>query len=488
MPTTTATTKRPSQGQLATVSTPLATVRDKQATMVYHFVGIGGCGMSGLAQVLHQQGHRVSGSDAQTSTVVERLGRRGISVHIGHHGEQVPPDANCLVVSAAIKDDNPELLQARQRRLPILKYAQLLGRLTRQMHTLAIAGTHGKSTTSGWLAYMLERAGRSPSFVIGADVEQLGGGSGAGHGTSLVVEACEYDRSFLNLHPTAAAILNIERDHLDYYRDLDDIIDAFNAFAGQVKPQGLLVTNADDDSVKAALKTIDTRCENFSLTGAADWQADRLSFKDGHGCFELTYRGQALGPVELSVPGRHNVANALAVAALGHHAQLSPRQIRSGLNNYVGVGRRMSYRGEVGGVVILDDYAHHPTEIQTTLEAARNLYQPRRLWCVFQPHQHSRTRFLLEEFAGSFAGADVVLLGDIYFVRDSEATRREISADRLAERITAWGGQAHYLGDFDAIVAHLCREASAGDAVITMGAGDIWKLGDELIRGLGRDR
>ena len=456
--------------------------------MVYHFVGIGGCGMSGLAQVLHQQGHRVSGSDTQTSAVVERLGRQGIAVHIGHDAEHIPPDANCLVVSAAIKGDNPELLGATQRNLPILKYAQLLGRLTGQMHTLAIAGTHGKSTTSGWLAYMLQRAGLAPSFVVGADVEQLGGGSGAGHGKTLVVEACEYDRSFLNLHPAAAAILNIERDHLDYYHDLDDIIDAFAAFAGQVDPEGVMVANADDAAVAAALKACPAPCEYFGLTGEADWRPEKLTFKNGHGCFDLTYRDQTLGQVELSLPGRHNVANALAVAALGHHARLSPRHICSGLNNYVGVGRRMSYRGEVGGVVVLDDYAHHPTEIQATLQAVRSLYQPRRLWCVFQPHQHSRTRFLLEEFAGSFRGADVVLLGDIYFVRDSEATRRQINAETLADHITAQGSEAHYLGDFSGIVAYLCRNASAGDAVITMGAGDIWKLGDELIRGLGRDR
>ena len=479
MPTTARTLSR---RQLAPAASPFATITDKQATMVYHFVGIGGCGMSGLAQVLHQQGHRVSGSDTQTSAVVERLGRQGIAVHIGHDAEHIPPDANCLVVSAAIKGDNPELLGATQRNLPILKYAQLLGRLTGQMHTLAIAGTHGKSTTSGWLAYMLQRAGLAPSFVVGADVEQLGGGSGAGHGKTLVVEACEYDRSFLNLHPAAAAILNIERDHLDYYHDLDDIIDAFAAFAGQVDPEGVMVANADDAAVAAALKACPAPCEYFGLTGEADWRPEKLTFKNGHGCFDLTYRDQTLGQVELSLPGRHNVANALAVAALGHHARLSPRHICSGLNNYVGVGRRMSYRGEVGGVVVLDDYAHHPTEIQATLQAVRSLYQPRRLWCVFQPHQHSRTRFLLEEFAGSFSEADLVIVPHIYFVRDSEHERHAVRAADLVDRLRQRGKAAMHLYPFEAIVEQLQLIARDGDLLVTMGAGDVWQVARDFLK------
>jgi len=454
----------------------------------YHFIGIGGCGMSGLAQVLHHRRHKITGSDKESSTVIERLGRRGIHVNIGHRSDGVPADTEYVVISAAIQDDNPELITARQRGLSIYKYSELLGKLSRQMTTLAIAGTHGKSTTSGWLAYMLRQGGMDPSFVIGADVEQLGGGSGAGRGDYLVVEACEYDRSFLNLHPRVAAILNIEADHMDYYRDLDEIIEAFGDFAQMAGPEGLLVANAADKNLKRILDQKKNRIETFSLHGDdADWRAGQLEFMEGCGHFDLIYGQRGLGRVKLSLPGLHNVANALAVAAMAHEAGLNDQSICLGLENFVGVGRRLSYKGEVGGVVVLDDYAHHPTEIRTTLEAIHGLYHPIRLWCVFQPHQHSRTRFLLSEFASSFGGADVVLLPDIYFVRESEQLRREVNADQLAQQINANKGHAEYLGEFNRILDRLCTETQAGDVVVVMGAGDIWKLADELIYRLGRD-
>jgi len=458
----------------------------------YHFVGIGGCGMSGLAQVLAQRGHFVCGSDMQSSAVVDRLGRRGIAVSIGHRSDGVGSNTDCVVVSAAVGDDNPEVLCARQNNIPVLKYAQLLGELSVQMETIAVAGTHGKSTTSGWLAYMLKQAGLDPSFVIGADVEQLGGGSGAGKGNHLVVEACEYDRSFLNLCPETAAILNIEADHLDYYRDIDDIIEAFGDFAGCVKPDGLIIADATDKNTKKALdsakKQLTGPIEYFNVDGLADWQAEGLKYNKGRGCFDLMYRGKCLGQVALTLAGEHNVANALAVAAMGRHVGLSSELICQGLEKYVGVDRRMSYKGQVAGVVIMDDYAHHPTEIKATLAAMSALYQPRRIWCVFQPHQHSRTRFMLDDFAASFGQADIVLLPDIYFVRDSEQSRKEVNAGQLADKINARGGRADYLGDFESIIQQLCDELHEGDMVITMGAGNVWEVADELIRRLRRNR
>ncbi len=482
--------------------------------------------MSGLAQVLAQQGQRVSGSDMQSSAIIERLGRRGIEVNIGHDDANIPWDTDIVVISAAVKQDNPELQSARRRNLPVYKYAQMLGQLSRDISTLAVSGTHGKSTTSGWLAYMLQRAGMEPSYVIGADVEQLGSGSGAGMGEHLVVEACEYDRSFLSLHPAAAAILNIEADHLDYYKDIDDIIDAFTNFARQVVPAagGLLVLNAQDDNSMKLYRTLKNecgcnaqlpQCETFAvereLAGQvsigpfvnrhtvdgqevgktdndkkqADWQAVNVKLDNGNGCFELVYKGQCLGKVSLSLPGMHNVANALAAAALARWAGLGDEDICAGLEKFVGVGRRISYKGQVAGVVVLDDYAHHPTEIKTTLAAIQGRYKPARLWCVFQPHQHSRTRFMLSEFATSFAQADVVLLPDIYFVRDSAQLKREVNAAELAELINKNGGQAEYLGDFETITEKLCRQTQPGDVVVVMGAGDIWKLADEFIRRLG---
>jgi len=479
------------------------------APLSYHFVGVGGCGMSGLAQVLAQKGHQITGSDSQSSEVTENLERTGIQVNIGHRAESVPRDVDCVVVSAAVPENNPEWLQAQEQGVRVYKYAQMLGELSRQMSTLAVAGTHGKSTTSGWLAYVLQQADMEPSFVIGAEVGQLGGGSGAGKGKHIVVEACEYDRSFLNLRPRVGAILNVELDHLDYYHDINDIVNAFGEFAGLISEDGLLVANGDDDNVVQALslsgrRNTDnascrsiadgtasgpTRCEYFSLEDKGDWQVRNLRFEAGQGCFDLIYRGIRLESVKLALAGVHNVANALAVAAMARSVGVSVEQICAGLEGFTGVDRRLTYKGNVQGVVVLDDYAHHPTEIQTTLEAIAAKYcrseRPGRLWCVFQPHQHSRTRFFLSEFASSFRWADIVLLPDIYFVRESEQLRREVNAGQLADRINENGGEARYMGEFDNIVNTLAREVQAGDVVVTMGAGDVWKVADELICRLG---
>ncbi|MCP4706987.1 MAG: UDP-N-acetylmuramate--L-alanine ligase [Planctomycetes bacterium] len=453
----------------------------------YHFVGIGGSGMSGLAEMLHSRGYKVSGSDRIESETTKKLRRRGVKVNIGHDESYLDDIMNCLVVSAAVQADNPELKWAQERGILVRKYAEMLGEFSRQIDTIAIAGTHGKSTTTAWLAYTLYQADRDPSYVIGAEVEQLGGTSGAGLGKQLVVESCEYDRSFLNLHPWAAAILNIEIDHLDYYQDLAEIIGVFSEFSGRVTPNGLIVANGGDMNVLEALAGYQGRCEYFSTNGAAQWQVGDLEYHKGHGVFDLIYEGHNLGRVTLSMAGEHNVANALAVAALAHEAGLNSNEICAGLEGFAGAGRRMSYRGETGGVIILDDYAHHPTEIKVTLAAIRAKYEPKRLWCVFQPHQHSRTRFLLQEFAGSFGDADIILLPEIFFVRDSEKLKREINAEQLAEKIRGQGGQAHYLGDFGTIADYLTKNVKPQDVVVTMGAGDVWKLTDELMDRFRRD-
>lgn len=437
--------------------------------------------MSGLAQVLHEHGHLISGSDAQSSQVVERLGSCGIPVSIGHDAAKMPQGIECMVVSAAVKADNPQWIWARNNNVKVLKYAEMLGELSGQMDTIAVAGTHGKSTTSGWLAYMLKTAGADPSYVIGADVYQVGGGSGAGQGRMLVVEACEYDRSFLNLRPQVGMILNIEADHLDYYRDLDEIIGAFNEFARMVVPNGVVVANGDDENVTKALADFKGSVEYFGQSQKSQWRAENLVYEKGVGCFDLCGHGKVLGRVKAGLPGAHNVSNALAVAAAAWCAGLTAEPILEGIKKYLGVGRRMSYKGSVAGVVVMDDYGHHPTEIQATLATIKAAYQPKRLWCVFQPHQHSRTRFFLEDFAVSFGQADVVLLPDIYFVRDSEKSRRQVSAEQLAQKINLNGGQAEYLGAFPDVIDRLVREVQEGDLVVTMGAGDVWEIADGLI-------
>jgi UDP-N-acetylmuramate--alanine ligase len=335
---------------------------------------------------------------------------------------------------------------------------------------------------------VLRRAGLDPSFVIGADVEQLGGGSGVGDGPHFIAESCEYDRSFLNLRPKAAAILNIEEDHLDYYEDIADIRRAFGEFARLAPPDGLVVTNGQDANCRAILNGIPAAVETFGLGDGVDWRASELNLVDGHYEFVVLKGDESRGVVSLGLPGRHNVMNALAVTALASHCGVPWEAIRGGLAEFGGARRRLEKRGETQGVTVCDDYAHHPTEIRATLRAARERYRPKRLWCIFQPHQHSRTRFLLEDFARSFELADHVVVPGIYFVRDSERERELVCSEALIERIRGAGVESEYIPDFDVIVSRVAERCESGDLVITMGAGDIWKVADELVRRLRADR
>jgi UDP-N-acetylmuramate--alanine ligase len=392
------------------------------------------------------------------------------------------------VASAAIPEQHPELIEARRRGIPVVKYAQLLGALMAQQHGIAVSGTHGKSTTTAWLAFVLRKAGLDPSFVVGAETEQLGGGSGVGSGQHFLAEACEYDRSFLHLRPQAAAILNIEEDHLDCYENLAAIVEAFRQFAGLVPPQGLLVINGQDSSCQAIAADLSIDVETFGYDARDTWRAADPSLRDGYYEFTTLQRGKTLGRTRLGIPGEHNVANALAVVALASHVGVGWDAISEGLREFRGARRRLQLQGEVGGTTVVDDYAHHPTEIRATLRAARERFEPRRVWCIFQPHQHSRTRFLLHDFALSFELADFVVVPRIYFVRDSERERQAVRAADLVEQIQAAGGHAVHIPEFEEILDTVLSELEPGDLVITMGAGDIWKVADELVRRLRGDR
>ncbi len=446
-----------------------------------HLIGIGGCGMRGAALILMRRGASVSGSDASPSSEIARLVKAGARISIGQRKENLPDDVDLVVYSAAIKPENPELVEARRRACETIKYSDLLGRLMRGQEGIAIAGTHGKSTTTALTAYALRRAGRDPSFVVGAMVEQLGGGSGVGDGPHFVVEACEYDRSFLHLSPKYATILNIEEDHLDCYRDLDDIVDAFRRFAGLLPSEGVLIVNGQSRAAMAAAQATAAQVETFGLDGDTTWQAVDLSADRGCFRFGIARNGEVLARTRLQIPGRHHVGNALAAAALCWHGGVAMEAVARILPEFRGAQRRLTLRGEANGVTVLDDYAHHPTEIQVTLRAARDMYQPRRLWVVFQPHQHSRTRFLLADFARSFAAADVVVVPEIYFVRDSESERSRVTARDLVDRICCNGGVARYEANFDAIVEQLASAVEPGDVVLTMGAGDVWRVADDLV-------
>ena len=352
---------------------------------------------------------------------------------------------------------------------------------------IAIAGTHGKSTTTALLAFILRQANVDPTFVVGAESKQLGGGSGVGDGPHFLVEACEYDRSFWNYSAQYAAILNIEEDHLDCYKDLDAIIEAFNGFASRVAPNGVIVVPGEDPAVAKAVAGVRAKVETFGLHPGADWRAMNITHSRGHYSFDIYRDGVLHLHADLeNLPGRHQIGNALAAAAMAHYAGISPDAVAAGLARFAGAERRITVRGEIGGVMLVDDYGHHPTEIQVTLRTVREHYPDRRLWVIFQPHQHSRTRFLLDDFARSFGLADRLLVPDIYFVRDSEKERNSISSRHLVERVQANGGNALYLPTHEQIVAHVVNHIKSGDVVLTMGAGDVWKISDELVRRLAR--
>lgn len=447
-----------------------------------HLVGVGGSGMAGLAGVLLRGGAQVSGSDRNMSAVLLKLRERGARVIAEQTADSIPPEAQLVVASAAIPDQHPELLEARRREIPIAKYAQMLGALMGQHHGVAIAGTHGKSTTTAWTTFVLRQAGLDPSFIIGAEVDQLGGSSGVGIGPHFVAESCEYDRSFLNMRPRHAVILNIEEDHLDYYVNLAEILQAFGDFARLVPEQGMLLVNGEDARCRAIVREAGAPVQTFGLIDGVTWQAADLRLDNGRYSFAIRMDGVSLGRVTIGLSGRHNVYNALAVSALALSNGVSWEVLREALAEFRGADRRLQLRAEVNGVFIADDYAHHPTEIRATLQAARERFNPRRLWCIFQPHQHSRTRFLLADFARSFDLADQVVVPDIYFVRDSARECERVSSADLVERIRDHGGEAIHIQDFERIVDHVVTHVGPGDLVLTMGAGDIWKAADELVQ------
>ncbi len=487
--------------------------RLKIAGARYHFIGAGGVGMSGLARFLIGKKAIVTGSDLTSGAIISRLNGLGARIHAGHRAEHLDPATDVVVISAAIQESNPELQAARQRGCRVVKYAQLLGELMNHFQGIAVGGTHGKSTTSGWLVYCLKQAGIDANFVVGADILQLGGSSGAGDSDIFVVEACEYDRSFHNFKPTIACILNIERDHLDCYKDEEEIIESFCQFARGVRPDGLIVAGGDDSNVRKMLRLMkddgssliegqssSSVCNRlsvvtFGLDPQCDFSARNLREVDGFYHFDVCRNGRRLGPARISLPGLHNVRNAMAVIAMAVSAGVEPDRLLdagekggSPLQGFLGMDRRIMLKGQYDGISVLDDYAHHPTEIQASLKAIRQRYQPKRLWCVFQAHQYSRTHALLDEFANSFAQADKVILPEIYFARDSQASCSAVNAEILADRIRRSGTDAEHIATFDAVCDHLEQQVSAGDVVVTMGAGDIWKVADEYIQRLRRDR
>ncbi len=449
-----------------------------------HFIGIGGCGMSGLARMLLDAGAIVTGSEPKPNPQTFQLTSLGAKISRDQMGELLSAQTDLVVRTAAVPDTNRELLAAGALKIESIKYADLLGQVMAERFGVAVAGTHGKSTTTAMIAYAMLQCGADPSFVVGGTVPQLGGGSRSGLGSAFVAEACEFDRSFHKLRPRVAVITNIEEDHLDCYKDIDEIVESFHQFARLVPEDGLILANGQDGRVLQALAGLKTNVEMVALAPGFSWSTQSTGLLNGCYTGEVMHKAKPVAKLALSVPGLHNLFNAtMAVAVCASHG-IDPAKAADAVNRFTGVDRRMTEMGRVNGVVdgalIVDDYGHHPTEIRATLGAIREKFKPARLFCVFQPHQHSRTRFLLEDFATSFSAADETIVPDIYFVRDSEAERQRVSSDELVERIRKAGQQAQHLSEFSAIVQYLKQQARPGDLIVTMGAGNVWEIGREL--------
>jgi UDP-N-acetylmuramate--alanine ligase len=450
----------------------------------FQMVGIGGSGMSALARLLLDSGATVSGSDQHWGPELDELRHLGATVSAGHDAAHLSDEIDMVIASAAVPLDNPERLAAAQLGIPILKYSQMVGALMAMKEGVAVAGTHGKSTTTSMLAHVLHCGNLDPSFLIGANCPQLGGRAKLGRGRDFVVEACEFDRSFLNLIPKRAAILNIEADHLDYYQDLDEITTAFGEFSALLPDGGLLVVNGHDVRSEWAAESSDARVDTFGVDITADWSAENLSVDCGRYSFELVHQKLPVGRVSLSVAGKHQVLNALAAMALAADCGMDHQSMVAAIESFQGVDRRMTVRGCPAGVTVIDDYAHHPTELDVTLEAVRANYQPRRLVAVFQPHQFSRTYRLLAEFGSSFDSADEVLVTDIFAARDDESTIQLVTAQDVAATISSQGVKARASGSLEETIELLCNELQDGDVVAVMGAGDVDRVAYELVKRL----
>jgi UDP-N-acetylmuramate--alanine ligase len=451
-----------------------------------HFVGIGGSGMSGIAEVLLNLGYTVSGSDLRRSGVTDRLAGLGARFFLGHRAENVA-GAQVVVASTAVRADNPEIVEARHAGTPVIPRAEMLAELMRLKYGVAVAGSHGKTTTTSMVALVLDKGGLDPTVVLGGRLGVLGSGARLGKGDFMVAEADESDRSFLKLSPTIAVVTNIDREHLDAYRDLADIQDAFVGFINKVPFYGAAVLCLDDAPVQDVLPRVERRVITYGLSAQAHVSAREVKVGPTHSSYVAMRGGEALGALTLPVPGAHNVLNSLAALAVGLDLGIGFEAVKSGIEAFTGVDRRFQVRGEAGGVTVIDDYGHHPTEIRATLETLRTRAGSRRTVVLFQPHRYTRTQALWDEFCRAFLQADVVLLADIYGA--SEEAIPGVTSEALASAMADKGHRGVvYAGDVKAATERLLGEARTGDVVLTLGAGNVWTAGEELLRRLSADR
>ncbi len=445
-----------------------------------HFIGIGGISMSGLAEILLKEGFTVSGSDNKESDLTRQLEQNGATVYIGQRAANIQPGIDLVVYTAAIHPDNAEWKAAQDAQIPMLTRAEFLGQLMdNYAKSIAVSGTHGKTTTTSMISHILLAADSDPTISVGGMLDAIGGNIRVGGSDVFLTEACEYTNSFLNFHPKYSIILNIEEDHLDFFKDINDIRNSFHKFAQNTAADGVLILNAAIDHPEEITADLKERVVTFGLTEDADYTASDITYNES-ACASFTFRihGKAAGHVSLNVPGKHNIANALAAIAFATEAGFDTDTIIRGLQAFGGTARRFEYKGKLGGITIIDDYAHHPTEIAATLTAARN-YPHGRVICIFQPHTYTRTKAFWNQFSDALALADVVVLADVYAARETDTLG--IHMEDLADDIRKKGTESYFFPSFDAIENFLLETCTDNDLLITMGAGDIYQVGEHLL-------
>lgn len=446
-----------------------------------HFIGIGGISMSGLAEILVKEGFTVTGSDIKESETTDILASLGIQVMIGQVKENITDDIDVVVYTAAISQDNEELCEAEKRRIPLLTRAQMLGQImANYKYSIAVSGTHGKTTTTSMLTHILLAAEKDPTISIGGMLDAIGGNIRVGNSDYFVTEACEYTNSYHAFNPYISIILNVDADHLDFFSGIEEIADSFATFAKKLPDNGLLVVNGDMEHLEHVTKGLNCRIITFGFGEGNDYRAADVSL-DENGCpsYTLFADGKDEGTIQLRATGRHNAMNSLSAIAVARYLGIDMDSIRTGLKNCCSAKRRFEYKGTLSsGVKVIDDYAHHPTEIAASLAVARSVTEGE-VWCAFQPHTYTRTYALLPEFADALSACDHVLLADIYAAREKDTGM--VSSKDLADKISALGTDAVYLGDFDSIEKFILKNCKKNDLLITMGAGNIVSVGESLL-------
>lgn len=447
-----------------------------------HFIGIGGISMSGLAEILLGEGFTVSGSDSKSSALTDKLRSLNAAVYIGQSASHIRETSPQLVVyTAAIKEDNPEFLAAADAGIPMLTRAELLGQImANYAQSIAVSGTHGKTTTTSMISQVLLTAAKDPTISVGGILDAIGGNIRTGKSDIFITEACEYTNSFLNFYPKYTIITSIEAEHLDFFKDLADVRNSFRAFSANTAADGVVIINGEIEDYEEITAGLPCRVITYGLCDSCDYYAENISF-DNKACasFAAYRRGEELGVFSLSVPGVHNVANALSCIALCEQLSISPGDIRNGLLAFGGTRRRFEYKGCRNGITVIDDYAHHPTEADATLTAAAN-YPHGRIVCVFQPHTYSRTKAFYREFAEVLSKADIVVLADIYAAREQNVYG--VTSEIILQELKKLGCDAHYFSSFEEIVKFLLKNCINNDLLITMGAGDIDQVGEQFLR------